>query len=309
MITLNSDKGLVRIDQWDDIESRPGFTPMADPKTIKLKEIIGRYIFPFDIPCGLSNCRTPHKHGFLVVATDGRETNIGRDCGKREFGTDFRSLSRVFVAAERAQRNREFLSELRNRLPAVAAEVTAFKAGEHGAGWVNTRINQLTGKSGSLPQPIVNAVRQVVRRGDGALMTQRTATKEEREALAAAAEVTGLDRRNRISDFVEVQVGQLEGFAALAPGNVLRDILAAIEPFLSALADADIDSLPDKQLRELSKAGADLEPNLERLRTAVAAGRRLMVRQNIQQLAVFLVRREDIKALDLFLRDLPQQES
>ena len=29
MITLNTDKGLVRIDQWDDIESRPGFAPVS----------------------------------------------------------------------------------------------------------------------------------------------------------------------------------------------------------------------------------------------------------------------------------------
>lgn len=307
MITLNTEKGLVRIESWDDIESRPGFTPLLDPKTIKLKDVLARYIFTFDIPCGLSNCRTPHKRGFLVVATDGRETNLGRVCGKREFGADFQSLSKIFVAAERAQRNREFLWEVKNKLPTITAEVAAFKAGDYSAGWVNTRISHLTGKSGSLPQPIVNAVRQVVRRSDGALMIQRTATKEERETLAAASEVTGLDRRNRISDFMEVPVGQLDGFAALAPGNGLREILGTIEPFLSTLTEADIDSLADRQLRELSKMGGELEPNLERLRNVVAAGKRLLVRQNIQQLSQFLVKREDIKGFDLFLRDLPSQ--
>lgn len=305
MITLNSERGLVRIASWDDIESVPGFTADIDPKTVKLKEIIGSYTFDALIPCGLSTCHQPHGNGFLVAAADGRVTNIGRICGKRHFSVEFTQMSRVFLAAVRAQQSREFLGELKNQLPNIAAQVASFKAGERGAAWINTRINQLTGKSGSLPTPIVNAVRQAVRRGDGALMTQRAATKEEREALAAASDITGLDRRNRISDFVEVQVGQLDGFTALAPGNGLRDFLGAIEPFLATLSEADIDSLPDKQLRELSKVGGELEPNLDRLRGVMAAGGRLLVKQNIQQLSQFAASRAESKLFELFLRDLP----
>lgn len=305
MITLNSDRGIVRITSWNDIESVPGFTADIDPKTVKLKAIIGSYTFDTLIPCGLSTCHQPHGNGFLVVAVDGRVTNIGRIYGKKHFDVDFTQKSRVFLATVRAQQNREFLWELKHRLPSITAEVVSFKAGESGAAWINTRINQLTGKSGSLPTPIVNAVREAVRGGDGALMIQRTATKEEREALAAAADVTGLGRRNRISSFVEVQVGQLDGFSALAPGNGLRDVLGAIEPFLSTLSEAEIDNLPDKQLRELSKAGSELEPNLERLRTVIAAGKRLLVQQNIQQLSSFAASRAEEKLFALFLRDMP----
>lgn len=303
MITLNTDKGLVRIDQWDDIESRPGFTPLADPATIKLKEIIGRYIFPFEIPCGLSNCRTPHKHGFLVATVDGRETNIGRDCGRREFGADFSSLSRVFLAAERAQRNREFLLEMKGRVPIISAEVAAIRSESFGASWIHTRISQLTGWSGSLPTPITNAVRQAIRRGDGALVIERAATRDERDA--AALDVKGLEHMRRSVTFIEERVGQLEGFAALSPGNSLRDTLNAVEPFLSALGDADIETLTDKQLRELSKEGQDLEPNLERLRTVVAAGKRLLMRQNLEQLARFATNRAEAQLFNLFLHDLP----
>lgn len=305
MITLSSDRGLVRIASWDDIESVPGFTADIDPKTVKLKEIIGSYTFDAMIPCGLSTCHQPHGNGFLVAAADGRVTNIGRICGKKHFDVEFTQMSRVFLAAVRSQQNREFLGQLKNRLPNITAEVASFKSGERSAAWINTRINQLTGKSGSLPTPIVNAVRQAVRRGDGALITQRAATNEEREALAAAADVTGLDRRNRISDFVEVQVGQLDGFAALAPGNGLREVLGTIEPFLTTLSEAEIDSLSDKQLRELSKVGGELEPNLERLRNVMAAGRRLLVQQNIQQLSQFATSRAESKLFELFLRDLP----
>lgn len=306
MITLRNERGLQRIESWDDILSSAGFTARVDPKTVKLKEIIGSYTFGTLIPCGLSTCQQPHANGFLVVAADGRVTNLGRICGQRHFSVEFTQMSRVFLAAVRAQNNREFLWEVRNRLPTITAEVSAIRSEQYGASWINTRINQLTGKSGSLPAPIVNAVRQSNRRGDGVLVIQRTATKEERDS--ATLDIKGLEHMRRSLNFVEDRVGQLDGFVALATGNGLKEIVGLIEPFLATLAEADIDSLPDKLLRELSKVGGELEPNLARLRTVVAAGRRLLVRQNIQQLSKFLVKRDDIRIFDLFLRDLPPQE-
>lgn len=119
-------------------------------------------------------------------------------------------------------------------------------------------------------------------------------------------DVKGLEHiRRNVSYVVEERVGQLDGFSALAPGNGLREILGAIEPFLSTLPEADLDNLPDKQLRELSRAGSELDANLERLRSVVAAGRRLLVRQNSLQLAPFVTSRPDSRVFEQFLRELP----
>ena len=71
MITLSRERGFVRIASWNDIESVPGFTADIDPKTVKLKEIIGSYTFDALIPCGLSTCHQPHGNGFLVATADG----------------------------------------------------------------------------------------------------------------------------------------------------------------------------------------------------------------------------------------------
>lgn len=305
MITLNIERGIVRIASWDDIESVPGFTTGIDPTTVKLKEIIGSYTFDALIPCGLSTCRQPHASGFLVAAADGRVSNIGRICGKKHFDVEFTQMSRVFLAAVRAQQNREFLAELKNRIPGVTAEVVAIRTEKHGAAWINTRVNQLTGKSSALPASIINAVRQAVRRGDGTLIIERAATKQEREQRFAAVDVKGLEHLRRNAPFVvEDRVGQLDGFPALAPGNGLREILGSIEPFLTDLAEADIENLPDKQLRELSKVGGELDANLERLRNVVAAGRRLLARHNIQQLVPFATSSADNRLFAAFLREL-----
>lgn len=306
MITLNSERGLVRIMSWDDIESVPGFTSDIDPKTVKLKEIIGSYTFDALIPCGLSTCHQPHGNGFLVAAADGRVTNIGRICGKKHFNVEFTHMSRIFLAAVRAQQSREFLGELKNRVPGISAEVATIKNGQHGAAWINARVNQLTGSSAALPTSIVNAVRQAVRRGDGTLIIERAATKKEREERFAAMDVKGLEHLRRNVPFVvEDRVGQLDGFPALAPGNGLREVLGTIEPFLTALKEADIESLSDKQLRELTKAGGELDANLERLRSIITAGRRLLKRRNIQQLTRFATSSTDNRLFVAFLRDLP----
>lgn len=73
MITLNCERGLVQIEDWADIESQPGFVKNLDPSAHKLKAIIGRYVFPEKIRCGLSNRHTPYAKGCIVVTEDGHD--------------------------------------------------------------------------------------------------------------------------------------------------------------------------------------------------------------------------------------------
>ena len=83
MIVLNTDKGLVTIKDWTDIVERPGFSSNLNPNEHTLKAILGRYVFHERIPCGLSDCHTPHGKGYVVSTVSGRETNIGQDCGRK----------------------------------------------------------------------------------------------------------------------------------------------------------------------------------------------------------------------------------
>src|SRR3546814_14315697 len=76
---------------------------------------------------------------------------------------------------------------------------------------------------------------------------ERAATKEEREALAASGEVAGLNRRGPSSQYVQEQIGQLEGFAALSPENSLRSVLSNLDPFVATLDIAEIANLSDRK--------------------------------------------------------------
>jgi len=96
MITISTEKGLFRVQQWDDVCTRPGFTPDLDPVAFPLRAIIGRYVFGEQVRCGLKHFHTMHNHGYIVVAENGKETNIGKDCGKRYFSVDFEQTKRWF---------------------------------------------------------------------------------------------------------------------------------------------------------------------------------------------------------------------
>lgn len=43
MITISVERGLVRLNSWDELYETPGFVQVLDPKSAQLKEIIGVY--------------------------------------------------------------------------------------------------------------------------------------------------------------------------------------------------------------------------------------------------------------------------
>lgn len=306
MITLNNDKGLVRIESWEDVETRPGFTKDIDPKAIKLKAIIGSYAFADHIPCGLSSCHQPHGHGYLVVTHDGRETNIGKDCGRKFFSVDFVTMQKMFDRELKASLNREHLWSIKNRLPSIRIEIAKLKQGQFGASWMHSQIVQLLGQSGSLPRSITNAVNEAVR-SNGALKIQRALTKEERKIRGVAADVTGLEhRRTRTEQFTIEQIGQIDGYTSLMNENSLRGILVdKLEPFITALDAVDLDSLSRKELNALYRAGSDFDILLQRLKNAIADGTRLLQKDNIAQLLAFATNNGDRRAVQTFIGGLP----
>ena len=305
MITLTTDKGLVRIESWDDIVTRPGFTIDIDPKSVKLQAIIGSYAFADYINCGLATCHQPHGKGYLVSTQDGRETNIGGVCGRTFFSVDFEQMRRTFDRDYAAMQRREHLWSLRHRLPNVIDEIASIKSGSHGATWMQLQIAQLIGTTGALPRSITKAVADAAR-SNGTLVGQRELTKAERETRSAATDITGLDRRGPIEQFVSESVGQLDGYTALSSENSLRSILVQnLDPFIRALADADIDSLSNKELSALYRESSDFDALLDRLRSVVVSGRRLLRQENLKQLTYFAKNPSEKRVLNAFLTGLP----
>lgn len=183
MITLNSDKGLVQVEDWADIMTRPGFIKDLDPTAHKLKAIIGRYAFSEKIRCGLSDCHTPHAKGYIVVTEDGHETNIGKDCGKTYFGVDFEEMSRRFDQDLDDLQNREMLATFSFRLDDLESRIKSLREGEHGADWAYKNTRPLLSVGRGCPETAVRRVVEMVRARNPEVSVERRATEEEVEQL------------------------------------------------------------------------------------------------------------------------------
>jgi hypothetical protein len=300
MITLTSEKGLVRVDSWDDIESRPGFVGDLDPTKHRLHAIIGRYVFKQHIRCGLSNCHTLHAKGYIAVTTDGHETNIGKDCGKTYFGVDFETLSRRFDRDITEAENRDRLWSFTFQLDDLKRRLAELRRDEKGADWVHRNIRPLITPNCGLPSEVTSRVLTMVRSRSSALTVSRKATEEELELLEARE-----GRRVTRSHFVEEQISDIDGFDALYTENDLRQLIAVeLEEKIRAFESLDIDTLRFNELRSWSKWIDSVEPTMDRVDRAVANGRRLLTASNLTPLGRLISKQEEIAAFQRYLEGL-----
>jgi hypothetical protein len=301
MITLNTEKGLVRLDSWDDVMSRPGYVANLDPRTTRLVEVLGNYtLFPF-LQCGLSTCHTSHGKGYLVVTSDGRETNIGQDCGRKYFGLEFKRLAKAFDQHEQNQRRRVALVALQHRIPTIEARIATLMDEPLGARWVNRHATRLIDPLKGLPKAVTNIMGGLLRRRTGALTRSRVATKEDLQLMRAQGQ-----RIQSGANYIEEVIGQVEGISALYKENDLRRLLVLDMANLALIKGLDIDSMKDKMLRDLAKWGESVEPALAQAEEALATGRRLLTQANMRQLLAFTTSREDRQTLTAFIAELPE---
>lgn len=300
MITLNSERGLVQIEDWADIETRPGFVKDLNPADHKLKSIIGRYVFSERIRCGLSNCHTPHAKGYIVVTEDGHETNIGKDCGKSYFGVDFEILSKQFDRDLAASQNREALASFSFHLDELEARVQTLRNAERGADWVYHNTRPLLGAGRGCPAEVVQRMAAMIKARTSEFMVERRASEEE----VAQMEVRE-GREVRRPQFVSESIGQVAGIEALYPENDLRELLVMdLETHIREFRDLTIESLTHSELKHWAKWVAGMDATLERANAAVVAGQALLSADNLDPLLRALPTSADKTQFRAFFRSL-----
>ncbi|MBC8752707.1 MULTISPECIES: hypothetical protein [Paraburkholderia] len=303
MITLNGEKELTRIHDWADILARPGFDGQLDPNAHELEAIIGSYALRDRIPCGLSNCRTPHGRGYLVATKDGRTTNIGKDCGRLYFGVDFETMLSQFTRDIAAKEHRERLWSFSFRLDEINAAVASLRkgdAGAPGADWVHKKSRALLVLNSGCPAPIVRRVVQLLRTGGDEVMGVREATREE---IAREEAMSG--RTVKRPHYVEAVVGRVGHLHALRSENDLREILIVdLETNLKAFADLDIDNLSPSQLSYWSKWSGGVELSLERAGESIRMARALLTPENLAPLATLVSEPAEVAQFKTYLAGL-----
>jgi hypothetical protein len=279
MITINTSKGPFKVESWDSLLERPGFIVDLDPKKHQLDAVIGSYVFGDMVKCGLSNCHTLHARGYIVATKSGRETNIGKDCGKKYFSLDFTQMARQFDSDMAAYENRDLLWSFSFRIDELEEKIATLRTEAKGADWVHKRSQALV-EPGKHPQPITRQMNELVKQKSGKFTREREATAQEVEDIEVR---TGHKAEGQlyVSDFE----ANIEGVEALYAENNLRTLLMVqVLDELKAFKSLSIDELTKPQLTRWKKWATSVDLILDRAAESVEHGRRLLTKENLSPL-------------------------
>ena len=301
MITLTTERGLVRIGTWSDIETLPGFDKNIDPKTVKLQSILGKYRFADHVTCGLSTCHHKHFRGYVVVAEGGRVTNIGKDCGKTHFGVDFETLSREFDRDLLDRERREALHAARNRVDSYARQIDELKNAPKGGTWLNKQLKALREIGTGLPPNLCRVLDNLIRAQSNTLVRQRLASERELEIMRETGAIAEDDKRSKV--MIDEEVGLLAGLPVLYAENDIRQLLVLnLGETMGRLRKIDIDSASSHELAILTKRVSNIEPTMERCQQIIVIGQQFFARENLAQLAEITESADDEKRAMDFAR-------
>jgi hypothetical protein len=281
MIVLNSSKELVKVDDWQSILSRPGFTENLNPNEHTLSAIIGSYAFKDKIRCGLSNCHTPHNKGYIATTTDGRETNMGSVCGKTHFGVDFEVFSRQFDEDIQEKRDRDYLWDFYFKLDQLKQRIDELRSQHRGGDWAYKKLRPFL-DGGREFSEIARKVGQMMRSGSSDLTVVREATEDEIKSIELGAG-TALKRPH----YVEEKIGEVFGMDALYKENDLKDLLVLeLVERIKEFEGQDIDLMSRPKLRQAAKWAGSVETTLDRAVRALASARLFLTTQNLQPILI-----------------------
>lgn len=233
-----------RPQSYDELRARPAFSEVLDQHRHELRQVLSDYHFPNLIPCGLSDCRTPHRNGYLVETVDGLETNVGHVCGRRNFGEQF-DIAR---AAYRRLRDRADLlaqaQRVRSHAPEIERRIAEMNRQRFGIKWVLKVRGALQALLGG---PLYQSLCDSQRRGDLRVTEARQRTEEEIDDI-----VTATRQRREDVRFETLAVGTLMSMPWLeyAFYGKLRDgLLVPLKTF----CEMNPEQLPTPKLRTALK--------------------------------------------------------
>ncbi len=278
MITFNSDRGLVNIDNWQDVISLPGYQKNLNPDEHILDSIIGRYIEKDMIPCGLSNCHSLHAKGYVAKTKSGLVTNIGKDCGKKYFGVDFEVMTKNFERDIAIQTNKNTLASFSVRIEEFEQEITILREGDRGADWIYKKSRPLITMGKGCPASVVRTVNEMLKSSSSTLVKPREADENE---LAVAEQVQ--NRKIPKPYFINESVAEIQGLRSLTNEYDLREIFVLdINDGIEKFKKINIDNLTYNELIIWSKWIVSLDKKLEIATESINHGLRLLTKSNLE---------------------------
>ena len=257
----------VVVRKYADLLLRPKFTDDLDPRAHKLSAILTDYHFDEQIPCGLTNCRTPHNHGVLVLTEDGAETNIGHICGAKHFPEQFMGARKEFRRRQAARAHLDVIQEYLGKVSEYAAAIDEVM--QAGGEWADRCLHTYRDMC---PDYVKHQLFGMARAGDWSITREEKVDSENALAL-------GLRRGARTETKV---IGHLRGGTAImkSVASVLRPIRAKIQVYQGI----DPITLNTRKRREWVDWAIGIPRALEEAQAISTAAREFYAKPNLDQL-------------------------
>lgn len=178
----NSDREVLRFDHPDQWQSRSGWRESLNLQGNKLSHVVGVYDLAKELyqRCGLqtgnARCNQEHGHGFVVATTSGLETQIGRDCGNRHGGLDFKEIVANASRVLEAQDRKRVLSDMVGQRDQLLAEARAAMRDCEEVGRLLTELRNRLDREKSIKSAFDKAMAS-----EGQVFLEVTASQEEFE--------------------------------------------------------------------------------------------------------------------------------
>lgn len=299
MITINGESELVEITSYEQLLQRPRFIKDLDPAKFTLTKLIGVYGLESECPCGLTDCHTGHKRGYLAADDDGHETNIGNRCGRNLFGANWHMLRNTLNADIRMKRHRETVLAFQAAISVYYQRAEQLRTQPLGAHWAWQGITDLHAR---LPHRLWSKLERMIKEDDGTVIMERLATDDE-----IAAEEARLRRTVKRPHYVQALGGYVHGLAAMQPAHNFRQILSIdIVEKLHEIEKLDVEKVRPGHLAEAAKWIASLEPRYAHVADVLDLARSLLSKNNLIQLQHLGLNSSEVSQLKRAISKLPQ---
>jgi hypothetical protein len=200
---------MVRVFQSpEEFRSRPMYRRDIITRGIRPSRIIGSYRFQDPVDCGVKDCGQIHTHGYVVLNTDGTETNTGWDCGLDHYGVEFFEMRKVYDRAEREHPHRQALHDTAASAENLRQRLRTFQEQPHGGKWLHQNLRSF---AKLYPRPLLEIARRHAERGEVMV------TVNQSRALVRGLKAFTLDTENW--PLVELEL-ELDRFLDLDPDNM-----------------------------------------------------------------------------------------
>lgn len=252
-ITLNS---------WDDILHRPCYESPVEPQRCRYVRSAAVYSFKDQSArCGVSDCLQAHSRGFLVITSDGKETNLCEACGQRFFDVSFETQKKTFQEQARIREQKIRLNTILGQFDAIKERINELKRAPKGANWL---YRVLTSFRKTYPADLLAALKELA------------TNKDDNANLSALAE-------NETDPSQLEYVEQLQGlgiFAADIRGELIGKILKPLMELEEIAGDPDA----NPSLTRYCQWADSLEKQFTRAEYLVEEGRAFFDTENLKRL-------------------------